>query len=175
VVKFPSVDASTGARTDAPDLALLREQIETAVAKYAQHDGPLLQILHSVQSSLGHIPPAAVPMIATALNLSRAEVHGVVTFYHYFRQTPPGTRVVQICQAEACRSMHCEELTQRAKELLGVDFHETTADGRYTLEPVYCLGNCSCAPSLMIDSELHGRMTEDRLRALLEIKAEGAA
>jgi formate dehydrogenase subunit gamma len=173
VVKFPSVDASTGARTDAPDLALLRQQIETAVAKYAQHDGPLLQILHSVQASLGYIPPAAVPMIATALNLSRADVHGVVTFYHYFRQTPPGTRVVQICQAEACRSMHCEELTQSAKELLGVDFHQTTADGRYTLEPVYCLGNCSCAPSLMIDGELHGRMTEDRLRSVLEIEPGG--
>ena len=171
-MKSQSVDASTAARTDAHDPVWLREQVETAVAKYAQHDGPLLQILHALQGSLGYIPPTVVPMIAAAVNLSRAEVHGVITFYHYFRQTPPGHRVVQICQAEACRSMHCEELTQRAKELLGIDFHETTADGRYTLEPVYCLGNCSCAPSLMIDNELHGRMTPARLPAVLELDAE---
>jgi formate dehydrogenase subunit gamma len=171
-VKSRSVDASTGARTDAPDPVWLREQVETAVAKYAQHDGPLLQVLHALQESLGYIPPTAVPMIAAALNLSRAEVHGVITFYHYFRQTLPGNRVVQICQAEACQSMHCEELTQRAKELLGIDFHETTADGRYTLEPVYCLGNCSCAPNLMIDDELHGRMTVDKLPSVLELGTE---
>jgi formate dehydrogenase subunit gamma len=109
------------------------------------------------------------------LNLSRAEVHGVVTFYHFFRQHPSGRHVVQICQAEACRSMHCERLTQHAKDLLGIDFHQTTADGRYTLEPVYCLGNCACPPSIMIDGYLHGRVTPDRLPALLNAEHETTA
>ena len=141
--------------------------VDTAIARYASCEGSLLQVLHAVQDSLKHIPTSAIPLIAKALNLSRAEVHGVVTFYHFFRQQPPGKHVVQICQAEACRSMHCDQLTQRAKDLLGIDFHQTTADGRYTLEPVYCLGNCACAPSVMIDGEVHGRVTPDRLPMLL--------
>jgi formate dehydrogenase subunit gamma len=144
-----------------------REHIDRALARYGSQPGPLLQILHAVQESLGHVPPAAIPVLAEALNLSRAEVHGVVTFYHHFRQTPPGAQVIQICQAEACRSMHCEQLSVHAKQRLGVDFHETTSDGRYTLEPVYCLGNCACAPSMMIDDELHGRVTPQRFDQLL--------
>jgi formate dehydrogenase subunit gamma len=141
--------------------------VDAAIAQYASSEGPLLQVLHAVQDSLKHIPTSAIPLIAKALNLSRAEVHGVVTFYHFFRRQPPGKHVVQICQAEACRSMHCDQLTQQAKDLLGIDFHQTTADGRYTLEPVYCLGNCACAPSVMIDGEVHGRVTLDRLPMLL--------
>src|SRR5687768_9729676 len=100
--------------------AVEREQIDLAVARYRGQPGPLLQVLHAVQDQLQYIPPAAIPLIAEALNLSRAEVHGVVTFYHYFRQTPPGRRVLQICQAEACRSMHSEQLTEHAKARLGV-------------------------------------------------------
>jgi formate dehydrogenase subunit gamma len=145
----------------------IEAHVEAAIARYASSKGPLLQILHAVQDSLSYIPPAAIPLIAKSLNLSRAEVHGVVTFYHFFRQHPRGRHVVQICQAEACRSMHCEDLTARAKDLLGIDFHQTTADGRYTLEPVYCLGNCACAPSMMIDGDLHGRVTPERLPDLL--------
>ncbi|WP_414703800.1 formate dehydrogenase subunit gamma [Povalibacter sp.] len=145
--------------------------VAAAVARYSSSEGPLLQILHAVQDTLNHIPPAAVPLIARSLNLSRAEVHGVVTFYHFFRQHPRGRHVVQVCQAEACRSMHCEQLTERAKTLLGIDFHQTTADGRYTLEPVYCLGNCACAPSVMIDGELHGRVTPEHLPELLSAEA----
>lgn len=147
--------------------AAAREQIDLAVAQYRSQPGPLLQILHAVQDRLSCIPPAAVPLIADALNLSRAEVHGVVTFYHYFRQSPPGRRVVRICQAESCRSMHCDQLTEHAKRRLGVDFHQTTADGRYTLEPVYCLGNCACSPAIMIGDELHGRVTSERFDALI--------
>lgn len=145
----------------------MREQIDLALAQYQSHPGPLVQVLHAVQAKLGFIPPAAVPVIAEALNLSRAEVHGVVTFYHYFRQTPPGRHTIQLCQAEACRSMHCETLTAHVKQRLGVGFHDTTQDGRYTLEPVYCLGMCACAPALMIDGEVHGRVTPERFDELL--------
>ena len=148
-----------------------REQIDLALAQYQSQPGPLLQVLHAVQNRLRYIPDAAVPIIASALNLSRAEVHGVITFYHYFRRRPPGTHVVQICQAESCQAMRAEDLTRHAKNRLGVDFHQTTADGMFTLEPVYCLGNCSCSPAVMIGDELHGRVTPERFDALIEEKA----
>jgi formate dehydrogenase subunit gamma len=162
---FESAGGEASRRHEAPDE--MEAKILAAIARHASSEGPLLQILHAVQQSLNHIPPAAIPIIASSLNLSRAEVHGVVTFYHFFRQHPCGTHVVQVCQAEACRSMNCEGLTARAKELLGIDFHQTTLDGQYTLEPVYCLGNCACAPSIMIDGELHGRVTAESLPELL--------
>ena len=127
----------------------------------------MLEVLHEVQNRLGHVPPASVPIIAEALNLSRAEVHGVVTFYHHFRQTPPGRHVIQLCQAEACRAMHCEQLTLHAQRKLGVNLHGTTADGLFTLEPVYCLGNCACSPSMLLDGELHGRVTPDSFDTLI--------
>lgn len=146
---------------------IAREQVDAALAAHQGRPGPLLQVLHDIQNRLGYVPPAAVPVIAEALNLSRAEVHGVVTFYHHFRQAPPGRHVIQLCQAEACRSMHCEKLTEHVQRKLGVHFHETTTDGRYTLEPVYCLGNCACSPAAMIDGELHGRLTPDAFDALI--------
>ena len=144
-----------------------RAEIDRVLAHYQDQPGPLLQVLHGVQASLGHVPPAAVPVIAAALNLSRAEVHGVITFYHHFRQRSPGRHVVQLCQAEACRSMHCESLTAHVKQRLGLDFHDTSGDRRFTLEPVYCLGNCACAPAVMIDGNLHGRVTPAAFDALL--------
>jgi formate dehydrogenase subunit gamma len=147
--------------------ARAREHIDLALARYKGAPGPLLQVLHAVQDGLGYIPPEAVPIIAEALNLSRAEVHGVVTFYHYFRQAPAGRHVIQVCQAEACRSMHSEALTEHAKQRLGIDLHQTTADGRFTLDPVYCLGNCACAPSMMVDGELHGRVTAERFDSIV--------
>jgi formate dehydrogenase subunit gamma len=162
------IEEAGGAGSRAGDIdAHVEAQVEAAIVRYAASEGPLLQILHAVQASLNHIPPAAIPLIARSLNLSRAEVHGVVTFYHFFRQHPCGRHVVQVCQAEACRSMHCDRVTERARSVLGIDFHQTTTDGRYTLEPVYCLGNCACAPSVMIDGELHGRVTPERLSELL--------
>ncbi len=145
----------------------LRAQVDLAVSQFKDQPGPLLQVLHAVQTAIGYIPPAATPVIAEALNLSRAEVHGVISFYHYFRQAPAGRRTLYLCQAEACRSMHCEALTAHVKRRLGVDFHETTPDGRYTLEPVYCLGNCACSPAIMVDDELHGRVSPERFDALL--------
>lgn len=145
-----------------------REQVHRALRDNAARPGPLLEVLHAVQQHLGYVPRAAVPVIADALNLSRAEVHGVVTFYHHFRQTPPGRRRVQICQAEACKSMQGESLTEHAKRRLNVGFHETTADGEFSLEPVYCLGNCACAPSVMIDHELYGRVTPEKFDRLVQ-------
>jgi len=129
--------------------------------------GALLPILHGVQDALGYVPPGAVALIATELNLTRAEVHGVVTFYHYFRTTRPGRQVLQLCRAEACQALGAAALERHAKQRLGVDFHGTTADGRYTLEPVYCLGNCACGPSLMLGQELHGRVSAERFDALV--------
>ena len=112
-------------------------------------------------------------MIATALNLSRAEVHGVVTFYHDFRTEAPGEQVLQLCRAEACQAMGARELEAHARRTLGIDFGQTTLDGRITLEPVYCLGNCACSPSIRIDDDLHARVTPARLDELLAaIEAE---
>jgi formate dehydrogenase subunit gamma len=121
--------------------------------------GALLPILHGVQDALGYVPDGSIALIAHALNLSRAEVHGVVSFYHYYRTRPPGKHVVYLCRAEACQAMGSVALQAHAKRRLGIDWHETTADGLVTLEPVYCLGNCACAPSLMVDGELHARVT----------------
>jgi formate dehydrogenase subunit gamma len=129
--------------------------------------GPLIEVLHAIQAELGYVPPAAVPLVASELNLSRAEVHGVVSFYHYFRSTPPGAHTVSVCRAESCQAVGGEALAAHARDRLGVDFHETTPDGRFSLEPVYCLGNCACSPAVMIDGTLHGRVTPERLDALL--------
>lgn len=144
-----------------------RDAIDAIIARLKGEPGPLLLILHAVQESLGHIPPAAVPVIADGLNLSRAEVHGVVTFYHYFRDHPAGQHTIRICRAEACQSMNGDALAEHAKRRLGIDFHQTTAGGEFSLEPVYCLGNCACSPAVMIDRELYGRVTPQRFEELL--------
>lgn len=129
--------------------------------------GALLPILHGIQDALGHVPREAIAQIAQALNLSRAEVHGVVSFYHYFRTTPPGRHTVYLCRAESCQSMGAGRLVEHAKAKLGVDFHETTADGAFTLEPIYCLGNCACSPAIMIDEEVYGRVTPERFEEVV--------
>jgi formate dehydrogenase subunit gamma len=137
------------------------------VAAHRTRPGALIEILHGVQAELGFIPAGAIPVLAAELNISRAEVHGVVTFYHFFRSHAPGRQIVQVCQAESCQSMGAEALTQHVKQTLGVDFHETTPDGEFTLEPVYCLGNCACSPAVMKDQELCGRVTPQRFDELL--------
>jgi formate dehydrogenase subunit gamma len=129
--------------------------------------GALLPVLHAVQEALSFVPKDAVPLIARELNLSIAEVHGVVSFYHYFLQERPGRHVMHLCRAEACQALGSVALEAHAKAKLGVDFHGTTRDGAVTLEPVYCLGNCALGPSLMIDQQLHGRVTAERFDALL--------
>jgi formate dehydrogenase subunit gamma len=131
-------------------------------------EGPLLPILHALQHEYGHVPETALPLIARELNLSRAEVHGVVTFYHEFRNHPAGRHTVRICRAEACQSMGGREIAEHACKVLDLDWHGTTPDGRVTLEPVYCLGLCSVAPSAEIDGELHGRLDREALDALLK-------
>src|SRR5512135_308968 len=121
-----------------------QEAVSAAVGRLKDKPGALLPILHAVQDALGFVPPAAVPLIADGLNLSRAEVHGVISFYHYFRDTPPGRHTIHMCRAEACQSMNQHALEAHAKQKLGVDFHGTTANGAFSFEPVYCLGNCAC-------------------------------
>lgn len=136
--------------------------------------GALLPILHGIQDALGHVPPEAIAQIAQALNLSRAEVHGVVSFYHYFRTTPPGRHTLYLCRAESCQSMGANRLVEHAKAKLGVGFHETTADGAFTLEPIYCLGNCACSPAMMIDDEVYGRVTPERFEEVVRSVKEAA-
>jgi formate dehydrogenase subunit gamma len=121
-------------------------------------EGPLLPILHGIQEEFGYVPQEALPVIAEALNISRAEVHGVVTFYHDYRSHPAGRHVLKLCQAEACQSMGSDAIAAQVKQLLGIDFHETTKDGAVTLEPIYCLGLCACSPSAMLDGEVIGRL-----------------
>jgi formate dehydrogenase subunit gamma len=129
--------------------------------------GGLLPILHAVQEDLGFVPKDSVPIIARELNLSIAEVHGVVSFYHYFRQARPGRHVVHLCRAEACQALGAPALEAHAKASLKIDFHGTTADGAISLEPVYCLGNCALGPSMMIDERLQGRVTPRRFDSLM--------
>ncbi len=155
--------SSSGNGADA-DAAKIRGIAE----RFVSLPGGLLPILHAIQDELGHIPDEAVPIVAEVLNLSRAEVHGVISFYHLFRKTPPGRQTLYLCRAEACQAMGARELERHAKEKLGVQFHQTTEDGRYSLEPIYCLGNCACSPAIMIDDFVYGRVTPERFDALLE-------
>jgi formate dehydrogenase subunit gamma len=152
------------------------EQVLAAVTTHGSRPGPLLEVLHAVQDALGFVPDAAVPLIAERLNLSRAEVHGVRSFYHHFRTVPPGRHVLRVCRAEACQSMGGRALETDVQRRLGIGYHATTADGAVTLEPVYCLGNCACAPAVMLDGELHGRVDGERLDELLAgCSADGGA
>lgn len=144
------------------------ERTRALIAEHIGREGPLLPILHAVREAFGHVPDAAIPIIADALNLSRAEVYGVVTFYHDFRQEPAGGHVLKICRAEACQSMGADALVARAEARLGVACGGTTADGAVTLEPIYCLGLCACAPSAMIDGRVVGRLDDGKLDAMLE-------
>ncbi|MBI3760057.1 MAG: formate dehydrogenase subunit gamma [Deltaproteobacteria bacterium] len=129
--------------------------------------GALMPILRRIQDDLGWVPPASIPMIASELNLSRAEVHGVVSFYHDFRHEPPGRNIVRICRAESCQAMGGVALANHVRERLGIDFGNTTADGEVTLEAVYCLGNCACSPAVVINDEIIGRVTPERFDAAL--------
>lgn len=154
----------TGANLSATQLDAVRQ----AMDDHRGRSGALLPILHAVQDALGFVPPAALPLIAHALNITRAEAHGVVSFYHHFRSTPPGRHVVRLCRAEACQALGARALEGHAKKALGIDFGETTADGAITLEAVYCLGNCACGPSLLIDADdLHARVTPATFDALV--------
>jgi formate dehydrogenase subunit gamma len=131
--------------------------------------GATLPILHALQHRFGYVDGQAVPQLARALNLSQAEIHGVITFYHEFRTAPCGDSVIKLCRAEACQSMGCRALEAHVQQRLGIGFGETTADRRFTLEPVYCLGNCALSPAVMIDGALHGRVDAQRFDALVGV------
>lgn len=141
--------------------------VEKAILNNQSRPGALLPILHEVQEQLRHIPAAAVPAIAKALNLSRAEVHGVITFYHHFRQEIPGRHSVQICRAEACQAAGAEALAAHAHKVTGCQWHETTADDMFTLEPAYCLGHCAAGPAIMIDDTPHARVSPAQFDKLI--------
>lgn len=141
--------------------------VHDALARHAAQPGALLPILHDIQDALGHVPAQAVPLIADALNLSRAEVHGVITYYHHFRAEPAARHVVQICRAEACQSMGADALVAHAQQHLGCAMHGTSKDGQFTLEPVFCLGLCASSPAMMLDEQPHARVTPRAFDALL--------
>jgi formate dehydrogenase subunit gamma len=150
----------------------LDARLGTLISEHKHMQGALLPLLHAIQDDIGYVPESSYPQIAKALNLSVAEVHGVVTFYHHFRTHKPGRHVMQICRAESCQSMGSEALEAHAKKCLNVDYHQTTSDDAITLEAVYCLGNCALSPAVMMDEEVYGRVSAEDLDALIaEAKA----
>ena len=148
-------------------------RVEAHIAAHKSLPGALLPLLHAIQDDIGYVPQDSYEAIAKALNLSVAEVHGVVTFYHHFRTHQPGKHILQICRAESCQAMGSEALEAHVKKTLGIDYHQTTADGAITLEAVYCLGNCACSPSVAIDEQVCGRVDTDRVNEIIA-EARGA-
>lgn len=145
-----------------------RGRAEEIIAANRHVQGAALPILHALQQEFGFIHRDAVPLVADALNLSRAEMHGIVSFYHDFRDAPPGRHVLKLCRAEACQSMGADALAAEARERLQLDWHGTTPDSRITLEPVFCLGLCACAPSAMLDDRVIGALDSVHLAALID-------
>lgn len=145
-----------------------KERAEEIIQAHLVMEGAALPILHALQEEFGCVPEDVVPMVAAALNLTRAEMHGIVTFYHDFRREPPGRHVLKLCRAEACQSMGGDALAARARERLRIGWGETASDGSLTLEPVYCLGLCACAPAALLDGKPVGRLDGARLDALLD-------
>ena len=146
--------------------------VEAIASRLKDRPGALMLILHEVQDRFGYVARESVPIIAHALNLSRAEVHGVVTFYHDFRHQPPGRDVIRLCRAESCQAMGAVALADHVRSRLGVGFGETTRDGAFTMEAVYCLGNCGCSPAMVLNDELHGRVSAERFDELLAERME---
>lgn len=149
-----------------------QDVIDDAIAQYAVVPGGLLPLLHAVQDRVGYVPPEALSRIARGVNLSRAEVHGVLTFYHDFRTAPPAPHVVRVCRAESCQAVGGDALAAHVKRRLGADFHQPAPAGDVSLEAVYCLGNCACSPTLTIDGRLYGRVTPERFDALYRAHVE---
>jgi formate dehydrogenase subunit gamma len=146
--------------------------VRVALSRHAHEPGALLPVLHDVQDALGYIPADGVPVIADALNLSRAEVHGVISYYHDFRAVPPPPHRLRICRAEACQAMGGEALLAHARQTLGCDAHETSRDGVFAVEAIHCLGLCAVSPALALDGQVHARMTPRKLDALVALARE---
>ncbi len=149
------------------DYHLQKNVVATILAEHESMPGNLLPVLHAIQDALGYIPNEAVADIADALNQSIAEIHGVISFYHYFRQTAPGKNTVRVCRAESCQAMNGKALEEHAQKALDIGWHETSSDGQFSLEPVFCLGNCACSPSITINDEIYGRVTPERFDELI--------
>ena len=150
------------------------EQARQAAQACVGRTGGVMIALHRIQEIFGYVDDSAMPMLGKVFNLSRAEVHGITSFYHDFKRVKPGRYTVKICQAEACQAMGSEKLTAEIKAFLGADFHETSADGNFTLEPVYCLGNCACSPNIMIDAQTYGRVSIEGFKALADTLSKEA-
>jgi formate dehydrogenase subunit gamma len=142
--------------------------VSNLVEKYADTPGGLMPLLHELQATLGQIPKDQVSTIASGMGLSRAEVHGVIGFYHDFKYERRGQTIIHVCRAEACQAMGSRQLEAHVKDRLGIDFGETTSDGRFSLEPVYCLGNCACSPSIRMGDDIHARVDAKRFDHLLD-------
>ncbi|MCM5705508.1 formate dehydrogenase subunit gamma [Larsenimonas salina] len=152
--------SATGAWTP----ALIQEVIDAHKAL----PGAMLPILHAIQDRFGYIPDAAIPLISETLSCTRADIHGIITFYHHFRTQPAGRNVIHVCRAEACQAVGSRQLEAHIKKTLNVDYHQTTLDHEFTLEPVYCLGNCACGPSIRVNDDIHGRVTPTRFEELAD-------
>lgn len=155
--------APTAAGPDSPE-----RSIDQIIQAKLHLPGALLEILHDIQNAKGYIPDDAVASIAKALRQTRADVHGVISFYDHFRCSPPGCHIVKVCRAEACQARGARPLEQHIKQTLGIDYHQTTPDREISLEPVYCLGNCACGPNIQVDDEIKGRITKARFDQLAE-------
>ncbi|MRI33150.1 formate dehydrogenase subunit gamma [Endozoicomonas sp. OPT23] len=142
--------------------------ITTVIKSWHDRPGALLPILHGIQDKLGYIPSEAIDLIASALRQTKAEIHGVISFYHHFRTTPPGNHQVQVCRAEACQARGSRSLEAHIKKKLSVDYHQTTMDKEFSLDAVYCLGNCACGPNIRISNEIHGRVSNERFDELVD-------
>lgn len=143
------------------------ETIRAIVSAHLHLEGPLLPVLHALQDEFGHVPADAAPMICAALNITKAELHGVVSFYHDFRENPAGRHVLKICRAEACKSVGADALAETILRKLGLDWHGTSANGAVTVEPVYCLGLCACGPAVMVDDRVVGRVDGAKIDKML--------
>ncbi len=143
------------------------ERAQAVIAEYRDGPGALLPALHALMAEFGYIDAAAIPLLAEAMTLSKADVQGVISFYHDFRTSPPGRHVIKLCRAEACQSMGSAGLEAHAKARLAVDWGQTTENGEFTLEPVFCLGNCALSPAVMVDGDLYGRVDPQRFEGIL--------
>lgn len=153
--------------------AVALEKIDAHILSHQNVAGGLLPLMHAIQDDIGYVPEAIYPQISQALALSVAEVHGFVTFYHHFRTHPVGKHVLQVCRAESCQAMGSEKLEADIKAKLGVDYHETTSDGKITLLPVYCLGNCACSPAVMMDEDVYGRVDMAQVNEIVSEVSNG--
>lgn len=149
-------------------MSISNAQIAEAMAPEIDQPGAMLPVLHAIQDRFGYIPANAIELVASALRVSRADVEGVISFYHHYRRSPAGAHIVQVCRSEACQARGSRELETHLKSTLGVDYHQTTDDNEITLEPVYCLGNCSCGPNLLIDDQVKARVTPAKADQLIE-------